>query len=673
MMTVMTNIFLSFLGTSASVSLIVAALMLLTSVLNRRYAAKWKYWIWIFLALRLLVPFSGTNGLSVTALLSRVKTQTASEAEDNHTQVLPDAAAPRRMIVELPTQMTAPIAAQSEKGGGSITLLAVMTLVWMLGGLAVISVHLISYLHYRSQVNKEGTIIKDRRILRRMYELKRELRIKRTIRAVEYPEAASPMVIGFVNPVLILPDARYSGEELFFILKHELVHFKRGDVYVKLLFVVANAAHWFNPLIWMMQKEAAVDMELSCDESVVQGTNYTVRKAYTETLLSMLHRRCTRRTVLSTQFYGGKNIMKKRFKNILIKKRKKSGAAILTGIVILTISLGTLVGCRVAEETAQDVTDRAGVEDVGEVSDRAGREDAGNASDRTGGEAGDVSDRSGGQTAGGSSVRTGSENMSSDDNSQVSNNAPEATRTLTFIKEGEPEEVQAALAIGNGYSLYLPDGSWRLSDSDSDTWTAVVNEQVSLWVTHFEGAAIQAVEEELTGDGYEAADDDLVKREEEMIYKTRLYTSGNDVWGVNYCYPAEAEEGWGRSLPVIADTFAVSAADGGSGLGAAERQGIRNIVDEFAAAYFNGNVGTMQKFLASTYEGKISAYEGTGTISDLTVKGLSDADEHRTGDGSYVVSLEYRDSNSADTFRYLTFTFVRQEDDWKIQFYGLEG
>ena len=37
--------------------------------------------------------------------------------------------------------------------------------------------------------------------------------------------------------------------------------------------------------------------------------------------------------------------MKKRFKNILIKKGKKSGICILICAVILTISLGTLVGC----------------------------------------------------------------------------------------------------------------------------------------------------------------------------------------------------------------------------------------------------------------------------------------------------------------------------------------
>ncbi len=57
----MGNIFLSILGISVSIGLIVIGLIFLSPFLNKRYAAKWKYLIWIFLALRLLIPFSGAN------------------------------------------------------------------------------------------------------------------------------------------------------------------------------------------------------------------------------------------------------------------------------------------------------------------------------------------------------------------------------------------------------------------------------------------------------------------------------------------------------------------------------------------------------------------------------------------------------------------------------------
>ncbi len=100
---------------------------------------------------------------------------------------------------------------------------------------------------------------------------------------------------------------------------------------------------------------------------------------------------------------------------------------------------------------------------------------------------------------------------------------------------------------------------------------------------------------------------------------------------------------------------------------------IRAIVDEFSTAYFKGDSDTMQKFLASTYVGEIDKYEGLGLISDLTVKGLSDTDDKKIENGSYVVSLEYRDSNYQDMFLYLTLGLIKQESNWKIQFYGVEG
>lgn len=98
----------------------------------------------------------------------------------------------------------------------------------MIGSLAFLLVHLISYSCYKRQVIRNGKRIEDAHILSQMLELKRELKIRRTIRAIEYDEAESPMILGFLKPVLLLPAEQYSSEELFFILKHEMVHLKQG-------------------------------------------------------------------------------------------------------------------------------------------------------------------------------------------------------------------------------------------------------------------------------------------------------------------------------------------------------------------------------------------------------------------------------------------------------------
>ncbi len=343
----MTDLFLTVLEISVSVSLVIVFLLLVSPFLNRRYAAKWKYLIWIFLAVRLLVPVSGADGRSAADMLVQWKGRTMPKAEQSGEDMVPAEAVSRRVVVEIPVQMTTPLEMPVKR---NITLLDIGCLIWLAGSLLYISVHIIIYLHYKKQVMKNGRLVKETAALQQFLKIKRELHIRHTIPLIEFSGAASPMVLGFFRPVLVLPEGEYSEKELYFILKHELVHVKRGDVYWKLLFMTVNGVHWFNPLIWIMQKEAAMDMELSCDERVTQGAGLEMKKAYTETLLSTLHKGCGKSIVLSTGFYGGKQIMKKRFRNILRKTGKKNGALVLVCAVTLTVCMGTLVGCSAVKE-----------------------------------------------------------------------------------------------------------------------------------------------------------------------------------------------------------------------------------------------------------------------------------------------------------------------------------
>lgn len=342
-----TNLFLSTLESSLLISVIVILLLPLTPYLNKKYAVKWKYWLWIVFAFRLIIPFHWDMPY-------------------------------QQFVIPVPPQATAsitpsagtgiPIVLQAGYSQTNMSLLDLIITIWIIGFLIFLSVHLFSYLHYKKQIVKRGIPIKDGHILRQLLSITKDLQINCRISVIEYRETASPMVIGFFQPILILPENEYSNEELFFILKHELIHVKHHDVYFKLLFLVATALHWFNPIIYLMQKEAAIDMELACDERVIQGTTYDIRKAYTETLLSTLHQHHKKKNILSTQFYGGTNIMKKRFKNILIRTKKKNGFSLFVCVVSLMLALGTLVGCSIAEPDSSNslsTTNETGPKETG--------------------------------------------------------------------------------------------------------------------------------------------------------------------------------------------------------------------------------------------------------------------------------------------------------------------
>lgn len=621
----MAELFVAFLGISLSVSLVIVLLLLLSPLLGRRYAAKWKYLIWIFLAVRLLIPLGGTEGRSLAEVLRQWRNPVMKETEAGENPVVPEPA-PGRVVVEIPAQVAAPLELETEK---SITLLDVGTCIWAAGCFLFIALHIASYLYYKRQVLKKGTVVKDVFVLQQFLQIKRELGIRYTLPVVEYRGAASPMILGFLRPVLVLPDLNFSGEEMFFVLKHELVHLKRRDLYWKLLFLTANGVHWFNPLIWIMRKEAVVDMELSCDEKVTQGADLAAKRAYTETLLSTLHGRCGKRTDLSTGFYGGKKIMKKRFQNILRKAGKKNGSLILACIVILTVTAGTLVGCSVGRGEQgsapgqEEVPSQPAVPEQEEASGggafagMAGswiidfdRTDSaiwgtgisyGDAMEISGsgafsyyigigvGGTGQCEEREGAVTVAvtpyeenGAEAEIftlryengdGTEYILMDwygeevywirdpsavgaavgEDSAAGSGAVKETITLSITKEGETEEKQASLAAADGYILYLPDGEWQKEEADS--WRAVANENVRIGVAGFEVG--YPIEEILTNDGYTQNEEGLSKQENGISYRARLYETPEGVWLVEYSYPVEAEEGFGRELPVIADTFAV--------------------------------------------------------------------------------------------------------------------
>lgn len=280
-----------------------------------------------------------------------------------------------------------------------------------------------------------------------------------------------------------------------------------------------------------MQREAVVDMELSCDEWVVRGKGKSVRTAYMEVLFSALHKKYVKRIPFSTQFYEGKKIMKKRFQNILNRKKKKNGIFVLAVVLVLAIVPGMLIGCSVSGGGRASGGEQA---KEGIIMDGIDAPDAVQAT-----------------------AEGGAENKPEEGEAGETGMA-----TLTVSREGEAEELPAVLFMGEGYSLYLTEGDWQ--QTAADEWVAVydgtpvLDGQVRLRIQPHEGRTLDEVRKEMESGGYEEEDYSLTRREGDMVYRIRLLEDGSRVWEIFYCYTAEAEEGWGQVLRAMADTFAVS-------------------------------------------------------------------------------------------------------------------
>lgn len=371
------KIFLSVCELSISASLPILVFIIAAPVLNKRFAVKWNFRVWIFLALWLIVPIqkivpfehiaqiqivnsdSFTKGQFIDGQSGRTNYAGRQPVEKQAAQKRNAPGPYRQLTVGIPHELTAPIIPKADQGAAGITWIGAAAVIWLLGSICIFGMHMYGFFHYKIEVMKEGVLIKDAQINRQVQEISQELGLCKKITLIYFEKAGSPMAVGFLHPLLVLPDQTYGSRELYYILKHELVHLKRRDAYFKLLLVIVNALHWFNPIVRIMCRNAVIDLELSCDEAVVENTDLSGRKEYTQTLLSTIHKQCLKKSSLSIQFYGGKQIMKKRFENILIKTKKKSGISVFICFAVFTTLLGSLTGCSMMDAFSEEAAGSA--------------------------------------------------------------------------------------------------------------------------------------------------------------------------------------------------------------------------------------------------------------------------------------------------------------------------
>lgn len=151
------------------------------------------------------------------------------------------------------------------------------------------------------------------------------------------------MLAGFIHPTLYLPDERISRTDAAFIFRHELTHYKHGDLWLKLLLLAARCLHWFNPLVHLIARFAQEDIEAACDDAVVRGQDGAYRRAYGETILRSAIAQAQKRKALVSCFGDDKKTLMRRFEGLFDKSVKKRGVALVVMIALLVGSLSCTI------------------------------------------------------------------------------------------------------------------------------------------------------------------------------------------------------------------------------------------------------------------------------------------------------------------------------------------
>jgi len=178
----------------------------------------------------------------------------------------------------------------------------------------------------------------------------------------------SPFIMGLIHPRIYIP-FRLGDSEKEYILKHEQYHIRRKDNIVKFIAFIISAVYWSNPLVWVSYLCMACDMEMSCDEYVLESTSQDIRASYSMVLLGFA---TNRRSLTAGMLSFGKTDTRRRVQNIMEFKKQKKWVAVIAVILIIAAGAICLTNPNTKNNTSKagSIKKNSGVTKTGNTKDK---------------------------------------------------------------------------------------------------------------------------------------------------------------------------------------------------------------------------------------------------------------------------------------------------------------
>ena len=324
---------------------IAIALVILFRLIFKKVPKKTMILIWSIVAFRLICPFNFDTGLGIANLISQKQQTsqiTSAEAKSTATEVSP---ASRHAAPDIPVNVRnrhVPSAKNSEapktnavqETSLNIKTADVVCAVWFTGMAAFL-------LYAITSAVKTTLIIRG---------------FRRKDGYLESDKISTPFTVGVIKPTICIPSYLDEGEKEYMLL-HEKIHLKNHDPAIKCLALGILCIHWFNPVVWIAYRLLLSDLEMRCDEKVVDIMGDTIKKDYCLSLVN--HSVAEQRfqpvsAAFARKTFGGMEV-KMRIKNLL--KYKKT--PVITSVLLLAFastSTFVLSSCASGKSDAKDRT-----------------------------------------------------------------------------------------------------------------------------------------------------------------------------------------------------------------------------------------------------------------------------------------------------------------------------
>lgn len=346
----MPRIFANFIAMTLAGSLLAILLYGLKLIFGRRLSSSVYYYLWLVILLRFILPVPGLmpvepENVVVPAMeyVERGAVRVFDEVAHQSGGMI-SAFEPREIDIFDPGIPEAENEASPSKGFRlpPVDTWHVLMFVYAAFFIIRLTAYIIPYIRFCDALgrNIKAPGIDELRLYESCYPKNRpELMCSSAVK--------TPMLMGLFYPRLILPVQHHSLEELSCIYRHELMHYRRGDILYKWLSVLVLSTQWFNPLCILIRREINRACELSCDEMLIARMDKQEKQTYGNTLISLAASGALPAGVIATTFATEKRDLRERLEQIM-KYKNKSFVRVFTMLLafVLLLGCGAVLGPR---------------------------------------------------------------------------------------------------------------------------------------------------------------------------------------------------------------------------------------------------------------------------------------------------------------------------------------
>lgn len=212
-----------------------------------------------------------------------------------------------------------------------------ISLIWVLG-FALFAFRLTGGFYMVRRLKRNSELPQDDFWTNKVKSLCDQLKIKLPVELRQSARLTSPVVLGYLKPVVIFPMGLLQGlptDQVEAILLHELAHIKRYDYLLNVLVSLLQVVFFYHPAYWWLQSQLDSEREYSCDDLVLHQTGNSL--SLIKALAAVREFQITGHSP-ALAFAGHKNQLLKRVERIMKKKTRTNWLGGLISMSVLLLS-----------------------------------------------------------------------------------------------------------------------------------------------------------------------------------------------------------------------------------------------------------------------------------------------------------------------------------------------